>query len=86
MQRHMVKKPTISIIKPPKTPFKSPFFAKNNRLKKATISPKKPPITQSPNDDVWKQLLLEKHRHVFTRFALHGFHNLLCNQTSANNQ
>ena len=33
--------------------------------------------TQAMCSDVWKQPLF-KNRHVYTRFAVHGFHHLIC--------
>jgi hypothetical protein len=37
--------------------------------------------TPAMRNDVWKQPLFETNRHVFTRFAIHGFHDKICNQT-----
>jgi Reverse transcriptase (RNA-dependent DNA polymerase) len=42
--------------------------------------------TPAMRNNVWKQPLFEKDRHVFTRYAIHGFHNQICNQTSVNKQ
>ena len=42
--------------------------------------------TPAMRNDVWKQPLFEKDRHVFTRYAIHGFHNQICNQTSDKKQ
>ncbi|MGL5468713.1 MAG: hypothetical protein ACRDCT_11105, partial [Shewanella sp.] len=33
-------------------------------------------------NNIWKQPLFETERHVFTRFAIHGFHNQICKESN----
>jgi hypothetical protein len=41
--------------------------------------------TPAVRDQVWKQPLFE-NRHVFCRFAMHGFHNQICSNTTEQKQ